>query len=60
MITLQQIDLAQTIDQQNEIIKMQSDIIDKLFLQLLQYCTVKDMDSCGIVSDIAKVEKINN
>lgn len=60
MNTLQQNDLAQTIDQLNEIIKLQSDIIDKLFLQLLQYSTVQEMEDCGIVSEIAKAAKINN
>lgn len=32
------------IDTQNTIIKMQSDIIDELFLLLMQYMTVEEVD----------------
>lgn len=34
--------LAEACEKQNEIIKLQSDIIDDLFLQLLQYVTIDE------------------
>ena len=44
------------IDTQNTIIKMQSDIIDKLFLLLMQYITVEEVDGLDIVKKIEELQ----
>lgn len=36
------------VDTQNTIIKMQSDIIDELFLLLMQYMTVEEVDELEV------------
>ena len=46
------------IDTQNTIIKMQSDIIDKLFLLLMQYMTVEEADGLDIVKKINEVARV--
>jgi hypothetical protein len=53
-------DIAELIDKQNEIIKAQSDIISKLFLKLLEYTTVAELDNCEIVSDIKEIAKLRS
>ena len=44
--------MVDIIDTQNTIIKMQSDIIDKLFLLLMQYITVEEANGLDIVKKI--------
>ena len=46
------------IDTQNTIIKMQSDIIDELFLLLMQYMTVEEVDGLDVVKKINEVAKL--
>lgn len=46
------------IDTQNTIIKMQSDIIDELFLLLMQYMTVEEVDGLDVVKKINEVERL--
>jgi hypothetical protein len=46
------------IDTQNTIIKMQSDIIDELFLLLMQYITVEEVDGLDIVKKINEVARV--
>ena len=46
------------IDTQNTIIKMQSDIIDELFLLLMQYMTVEEIDGLDVVKKINEVAKL--
>ncbi len=44
--------IAEIIEKQNKVIRVQSDIIDELYLMLAQYATVEEMDSAGYLSDI--------
>jgi hypothetical protein len=46
------------IDTQNTIIKMQSDIIDELFLLPMQYITVEEVDGLDIVKKINEVARV--
>lgn len=46
------------VDTQNTIIKMQSDIIDELFLLLMQYMTVEEVDGLDVVKKINEVAKL--
>ena len=48
-------DIAELVDKQNEIIKAQSDIIDSLFLRLLQYEPAEELDHCAEVGKINAV-----
>ena len=48
--------MVDIIDTQNTIIKMQSDIIDKLFLLLMQYITVEEVDGLDIVKKIEELQ----
>lgn len=52
-------DLAEIIDTQDTIIRMQSQIIDKLFLQLLQYVSADELDNCGIVQEINTIARLS-
>ena len=45
---------------QETIIRMQSRIIDKLFLQLSQYVTVEELDNCEIVKEINEVARLRS
>ena len=45
---------------QEAIIRMQSRIIDKLFLQLSQYVTVEELDDCEIVKEINEVARLRS
>ena len=51
--------MVDIIDTQNTIIKMQSDIIDKLFLLLMQYITVEEVDGLDIVKKIDEVARVS-
>jgi hypothetical protein len=46
------------IDTQNTIIKMQSDIIDELFLLLMQYITVEEVGELDVVKKINEVARV--
>ena len=50
--------MVDIIDTQNTIIKMQSDIIDELFLLLMQYITVEEVDGLDIVKKINEVVRV--
>lgn len=54
------LDLAETIDNQDLIIRMQSRIIDKLFLQLLQYVDAEELDNSEIIAQINEVAKLKS
>lgn len=47
--------LLEIIDRQNEIIKMESSVIDELFHILLQYVNIKDLDN--IIDDISVIHE---
>lgn len=53
-------DFAEIMDNLEIIIKMQSDVINKLFLMLLQYTTVEELDNCDVVQDINKIAKLRD
>ncbi len=53
-------DAAEVITTQDTIIRMQSKVISKLFLQLLQYASAEELDHCGIVAEINEVAKLRN
>ena len=44
--------IAKTIDIQNRIIKIQSDVIDELFLLLLQHIEAKEADELPVIKKI--------
>lgn len=50
--------MVDIIDTQNTIIKMQSGIIDKLFLLLMQYITVEEADGLDIVKKINEIARV--
>lgn len=50
--------LAEITDQQNTIIKMQSDLISKLYLMLLQYTNTEELDNCGVINQISEIAKL--
>lgn len=54
------LDLAETIDNQDLIIRMQSRIIDELFLQLLQYVDAEELDNSEIIAQINEVAKLKS
>ena len=53
-------DVADIVTTQDTIIRMQSKIISKLFLQLLQYTSAEELDHCGIVAEINEIAKLRN
>lgn len=44
--------ITDVVTTQDTIIRMQSKVISKLFLQLLQYTSAEELDHCGIVAEI--------
>ena len=50
--------MVDIIDTQNTIIKMQSDIIDELFLLLMQYITVEEVDELDVIKKINEVTRL--
>lgn len=50
--------LAEITDQQNTIIKMQSDLISKLYLMLLQHTNTEELDNCGVINQISEIVKL--
>ena len=54
----QHISLVETAEKQNKIIKMQSDIISKLYSQLSQYATIEEIERSGIVEQISEVVEL--
>ena len=42
----------------NTIIRMQSKIIDELYLQLMQYVTIEELESSEIINQINEVAKL--
>ena len=53
-------DVTDVVTTQDTIIRMQSKIISKLFLQLLQYTSAEELDHCGIVAEINEIAKLRN
>jgi hypothetical protein len=48
------------VDNLETIITMQSNVINKLFLMLLQYTTVEELDNCDVVQEINKIAQLRN
>jgi len=59
-MSAQKNDLAEIVDNLEIIITMQSDVINKLFLMLLQYTTVEELDNCDVVQEINKIAQLRN
>ena len=53
-------DVTEVVTTQDTIIRMQSKVISKLFLQLLQYTSAEELDHCGIVAEINEIAKLRN
>jgi hypothetical protein len=53
-------DITDVVTTQGTIIRMQSKVISKLFLQLLQYTSAEELDHCGIVAEINEIAKLRN
>lgn len=53
-------DMAETIETLDTIIRMQSKVIDKLFLQLLQYVTAEELDNCEVVKEINAIARLRS
>ena len=54
------INLAELIERQNVIIKEQADIIDSLFLLLLQYTTAEELEESNEVRKISQVASMKD
>lgn len=54
------VNLAELIEKQNVIIKEQADIIDSLFLLLLQYTTAKELEESNEVRRISQVASMKD
>ena len=52
--------ITDVVTTQDTIIRMQSKVISKLFLQLLQYTSAEELDHCGIVAEINEIAKLRN
>jgi superfamily II helicase len=59
-MSAQKSDLAEIVDNLETIITMQSDVINKLFLMLLQYTTVEELDNCDVVQEINKIAQLRD
>jgi superfamily II helicase len=59
-MSTQKSDLAEIVDNLETIITMQSNVINKLFLMLLQYTTVEELDNCDVVQEINKIAQLRN
>jgi superfamily II helicase len=57
-MSAQKSDLAEIVDNLETIITMQSNVINKLFLMLLQYTTVEELDNCDVVQEINKIAQL--
>ena len=51
-------DLAELIDTQNTIIKMQSEVINEALRLLLQYMTAEEVDNLPLVDKINRIAKL--
>ena len=54
------VNLAELIEKQNVIIKDQADIIDSLFLLLLQYTTAEELEESNEVRRISQVASMKD
>lgn len=54
------VNLAELIEKQNVIIKEQADIIDSLFLLLLQYTTAEELEESNEVRRISQVASMKD
>lgn len=52
--------ITDVVTTQDTIIHMQSKVISKLFLQLLQYTSAEELDHCGISAEINEIAKLRN
>lgn len=52
--------ITDVVTTQATIIRMQSKVISKLFLQLMQYTSAEELDHCGIVAEINEIAKLRN
>jgi hypothetical protein len=59
-MSAQKSDLAEIVDNLETIITMQSNVINKIFLMLLQYTTVEELDNCDVVQEINKIAQLRN
>jgi superfamily II helicase len=59
-MSAQKSDLAEIVDNLETIITMQSNVINKLFLMLLQYTTVEELDNCDVVQEINKIAQLRD
>lgn len=50
--------LSEVVDRQNEIIKIQSDVIDELFMLLSQHITAEELDGLAVVGQINHAAEI--
>ncbi len=50
--------LTEAVTKQGEIIRIQSEVIDELFLLLLQHITVEEADGLGVVDKINSAARI--
>lgn len=50
--------LLSTLEKQNELIRMQSSIIDELFLQLLQHISVSEVEGLPYTEEIKRAAKM--
>lgn len=57
-MSAQKSDLVEIVDNLETIITMQSNVINKLFLMLLQYTTVEELDNCDVVQEINKIAQL--
>lgn len=51
-------DLAEAAERQNEIIKIQSDVINELFLLLLQHISAEEADKLPVLSKMNTAAKL--
>ena len=51
-------DLAEAAERQNEIIKIQSDVINELFLLLLQHISAEEADKLPVLSKMNAAAKL--
>ena len=59
-MSAQKSDLVEIVDNLETIITMQSNVINKLFLMLLQYTTVEELDNCDVVQEINKIAQLRD
>lgn len=51
-------DLVEVVDRQNEIIQIQSGVIDELFRLLSQHLTAEELDALPVIAEINHAAKI--